>query len=91
MNGRGAASVSIYESLGEFYRGVEKNGSSLAGAPFWLVAAGVRRCSAAWSTRRLSRWPSASRHGVGWLAWIGVATTLLATAATIAPLQRNTG
>jgi hypothetical protein len=90
MNGRGAASVSIYGSLGEFYRGVEKNGSSLAQAPFALVALvfGLLGC--------LEYSPLVAL-GLGvavqawWLATLGAVVTVLATAATVAPLHRNTG
>ena len=38
LNGRHAASVNLYASPREFFEGVEKNGSSLAGTPFWLLA-----------------------------------------------------
>jgi hypothetical protein len=40
-NGRGIASISIYDGLGDFYRGVEKNAGALARAPFPLVAVTV--------------------------------------------------
>jgi glycosyltransferase involved in cell wall biosynthesis len=90
MNGRGAASVSIYDSLGAFYRGVEKNGSSLASLPFWLVAVvfGLLGCVeySPLVAIAVGLWA-----GVSWLAWLGVATTVLATIATAAPLRRNTG
>jgi hypothetical protein len=90
MNGRNAATVSIYGSLGEFYRGVEKNGSSLAGAPFWLVVVvfAVLGCV---EYSPLAAIALGILGGVGWLAALGVSATLLATAATAAALRRNTG
>ena len=90
VNGRGAATVSIYDSLGAFYRGVEKNGSSLASLPFWLVAVVFTLLGCVEYSPLVAAVVGFSA-GVGWLAWFGVGTTLLATAATIAPLRRNTG
>ena len=90
VNGRSAASVSIYDSLGEFYRGVEKNGSSLASLPFWLVAV-VFALLGCLEYSPLVALIAGLWAGVNWLAWLGAATTVLATAATAAPLHRNTG
>jgi hypothetical protein len=90
MNGRGAASVSIYDSLGAFYRGVEKNGSSLAGMPFWLVAV-VFTLLGCVEYSPLAAMALGFSAGVSWLAWLGASTTVLATVATVAPLRRNTG
>jgi hypothetical protein len=90
MNGRGAASVSIYGSLGDFYRGVEKNGSSLAGVPFWVLAALFALLGCVEYSPLVAAAVGVSA-GVGWLAALGVATALLATAATAAALRRNTG
>jgi len=90
VNGRSAASVSIYDSLGEFYRGVEKNGSSLASLPFWLVAL-VFALLGCLEYSPLVALIAGLWTGVSWLAWLGAATTVLATAATVAPLHRNTG
>ena len=90
LNGRGAASVSIYDSLGEFYRGVEKNGSSLAGLPFWLVAV-VFALLGCIEYSPLIAMAVGFSAGVSWLVWLGVATLVLATVATVIPLHRNTG
>ena len=90
VNGRHAASVSIYDSLGAFNCGVEKNGSSLASLPFWLVAV-VFALLGCLEYSPLVAIAVGFSAGVGWLAWLGVATTALATAATVAPLHRNTG
>ena len=89
-NGRGVASVSIYDSLGEFYRGIEKNGSSLASLPFWLVAV-VFALLGCLEYSPLAAVAVGFWAGVSWLAWLGVATAVLATVATVAPLRRNTG
>jgi glycosyltransferase involved in cell wall biosynthesis len=90
MNGRGAASVSIYDSLREFYLGVEKNGPSLAGLPFSLLAIVFALLACVEYSPLVALAVGLSR-GVGWLSWLGVATTLLATVATVIPLRRNTG
>jgi hypothetical protein len=90
MNGRGAATVSIYESLGAFFRGVEKNGSSLAGVPFWLLAM-VFVLLGCVEYSPLVAVLVGFAAGMNWLGWFGVATALLATVATVAPLRRNTG
>jgi glycosyltransferase involved in cell wall biosynthesis len=90
LNGRRAASVSIYDSLGAFYRGVEKNGSSLAATPFPAVAL-IFVLFGCLEYSPLLAMAVGFSAGVGWLAWLGVATTALATLATIVPLHRNTG
>lgn len=90
VNGRGAASVSIYGSLGEFFRGVEKNGSSLAHTPFALVAIVFALLGCVEYSGFVALGLGLGAH-IGWLAWLGAATTLLATVATILPLHRNTG
>jgi hypothetical protein len=90
VNGRGAASVSIYGSLGEFFRGVEKNGSSLAHTPFVAVAAVFALLGCVEYSPLVALGLGLGAH-VGWLAWLGAVTTLLATVATVLPLHRNTG
>jgi hypothetical protein len=90
VNGRHAASVSIYDSLGAFYRGVEKNGSSLGSLPFWLLAA-VFVLLGCLEYSPLIAVVIGLSAGAGWLIWLGIATTVLATAATAAALYRNTG
>jgi hypothetical protein len=90
VNGRGAVSVSIYDSLGAFFGGVEKNGSSLAGTPFAAVAA-------VFVLLGCVEFSPLVALGVGlgaripWLAWLGAATLAVATLATVLPLHRNTG
>jgi hypothetical protein len=90
LNGRGAASVSIYDDLPAFFRGVEKNGSSLAHAPFAAVAA-VFALLGCLEYSPLVALALGLGAGIGWLAWLGAATALLATVATVVPLHRNTG
>jgi hypothetical protein len=90
VNGRRAVSVSLYDTLGEFYRGVEKNGSSLAGVPFWLVMVVFVLLGCVEYSPLVATIVGVA-GGMGWLAWLGVATTLLATAATAAALNRTTG
>lgn len=90
MNGRGACSVSIYDSLGEFFRGVEKNGSSLAAAPFAQVAAVFLLLGCLEYSPLVALAVGLAAH-VAWLAALGAVTTLLATAATVVAVHLDTG
>ncbi len=90
VNGRRAARVSIYDDLPEYFRGVEKHGAALAGTPFVVVAAAVLLFGCV-EYAPLAAVAVGLSAGVAWLAWLGVATALLATATTVAALQRNTG
>ena len=90
MNGRGAASVSIYDNLPAFYRGVEKNGSSLARAPFALVAIVFALFGCVEYSPLMALGLGFGAH-IGWLVWLGATTVVLATVATLMPLHRNTG
>src|SRR5690606_2591895 len=90
MNGRGSARVSIYDSLGEFYRGIEKNAGSLLGVPFpvtvlLLALAGCVELSP------LAALSAALAPGTPWLAACGFGSATLATACTVAAAARNTG
>ena len=89
VNGRGAASVSIYDNLPAFFHGVEKNGSSLAVAPFVAVAAAFAFLGCLEYSPLVALGVGLGAH-IGWLALLGAATTLLATVATVVPLHRNT-
>jgi hypothetical protein len=90
VNGRGAVSVSIYDDLPAFFRGVEKNGSSLVGRPFAVVALVFALLGCVEYSPLVALGLGLGAH-IGWLAWLGGVTALVATAATIAPLHRNTG
>lgn len=90
VNGRNAASVSIYDSVPAFIHGVEKNGSSFAGTPFAAVAA-VFVLLGCVEYSPLVAIVVGFSAGIAWLAWLGVATALLATVATVAAMHRNTG
>ncbi len=90
VNGRRAASVSIYDSLGEFFRGVEKNGSSLAGRPFWLVAFTFAVLGLIEMSPLLAVGVGLGA-GIAWLTWLGAATLVYATVANVAAMYRNTG
>ena len=89
-NGRRAAVVSVYDDLPAFFHGVEKNGSTFAGTPFVAVAA-VFALLGCLEYSPLVALAAGLTAGISWLAWLGVATTALATGATIAALHRNTG
>ena len=90
VNGRKAASVSIYDDLPAFFRGVEKNGSSLATAPFVAVAAVFAFLACLEYSPLVALGLGLGAH-IGWLALLGAAATVLATVATVVPLHRNTG
>jgi hypothetical protein len=90
VNGRGAASVSIYDDVPAFFRGVEKNGSSLAHAPFPLLALVFALLGCVEYSPLVALAVGVGAH-IAWLAWLGGITALIATAATVAPLHRNTG
>lgn len=90
MNGRGSARVSIYDSLGDFHRGIEKNAGSLIGVPFpvtvlLLALAGCVELSP------LVALAAGLGTGTPWLATCGLGATALATACTVAATARNTG
>ena len=84
-NGQGIASISIYDSLAEFFRGVEKNAGSLARAPFAVV---VTALLVAGSIELSPFFALAS--GVEWVRALGRGTAVLATSATACTLWVNT-
>jgi len=90
MNGRRAASVSIYDGLAAFFRGIEKNGSSLARAPFAAVVLVFGLLGGLEYSPLLALGLGVGAH-LGWLLWLGVFATALATVANVVPLHRNTG
>ncbi len=85
-DGRGIARVSIYDDLGGFFRGVEKNGGALVHAPLAGVV-GFVVLAAYFETAPLL----ALASGVGWARWMGAASGLVATLSAVASLRRNTG
>lgn len=84
-NGYGIASISIYHSLEEFFRGVEKNAGSLARAPFAAVAAGMLLAAYLEYSPFL-----AMASGVTWAVWLGAIAAVVATVASAAALWTNT-
>ena len=90
MNGRGSARVSIYDSLGEFHRGVEKNAGSLIGVPF-AVTALLIALAACVELSPIVAIAFGVGAGVPWLVACGVGAAALATACTVAASTRNTG
>jgi glycosyltransferase involved in cell wall biosynthesis len=91
MNGRGAIRVSIYDSVAEFFRGVEKNAGSLAMRPFALVCAGMAvGLSIEFAPLATVAWSVAS-GGPGWLMWFAALCTGLQFGSTAAALRKNTG
>ena len=90
MNGRGSARVSIYDSLGEFYRGVEKNAGSLARMPFALTALAVAIAGCV-ELSPLAAFATGIAADVPWLTATGALAGALATACTVAALRFNTG
>lgn len=90
MNGRGSARVSIYDSLSEFYRGVEKNAGSLAQRPFIVTFLAMAVAGLVEYSPVLAIIAGVAR-GVPWLVGVGIVSALLATFSTVAALRRNTG
>jgi len=90
VNGRGVASLSIYDNLPAFFCGVEKNGATFAGTPIALVAV-VFALFACVEYSPLVALAVGLAGGVSWLAWLGALTAFLATVSTVAALHRNTG
>lgn len=90
VNGRGAARVSIYDDLPAFFNGVEKNGGTFAGTPFAAIAAVFALLGCVEYSPLLAIGVGLA-VGIPWLAWLGVVTTLVATATTVSAMHRNTG
>lgn len=85
-NGRGIARVSIYDSVGGFFRGVEKNAGSLVRAP--LVA--VLALLGAAGFVELSPFIALTTQSV-FVQVIGFAALVVATLATVTALRVGTG
>jgi hypothetical protein len=90
IGGRGAASVSIYDSWDEFLHGIEKNGSTMAGAPFPVIAFAFLIAACVEYSPIVALAMGFSAH-IWWLAALGALTFVLATLANLGPLYRNTG
>lgn len=89
MNGRGAAWLPSYPSMRAFMRGIEKNGATFAGTPFILFALGTLVAGLV-EFSPLSALAVALTRGPAWLAWLGAATLVVATAANVASLHVGT-
>lgn len=89
MNGRDAAWLPSYGSVPEFLRGIEKNGSSLAGTPFPLVVAGMAIAGLVEYSPLVALAVGLATQ-TGWLAALGAITTLVATATAVRALWVNT-
>jgi Glycosyl transferase family 2 len=90
MNGRRAVSVNMYDTMSDYFRGCEKNGSTLASAPFtvlvlFFLAFGVLEFSP------LIALGVGIAAGIPWLAAFGAVMTLLTTGSTVAAIYANTG
>jgi len=89
VNGRGLASVAIYRSVGEYLRGVEKNGSSLADRPFAVILA-VFALLLAIEYAPLVATLLGAIGGPVWLLALGSASLALTTAVFCSALWVNT-
>jgi hypothetical protein len=86
LDGRGSASVLIYEDLAAFYRGTEKNAGAVLGTPFPLFVAGtIVWLALEWSSL------IALAVGPGWLRVLGGLTLAMVTALHVRALKTNTG
>jgi cellulose synthase/poly-beta-1,6-N-acetylglucosamine synthase-like glycosyltransferase len=90
MNGRGAASVSIYDDVHAFFRGVEKNGSSLAHVSLPVLVGIFALLGCVEYSPLVAIAVGVLSHSA-WLTWLGAFTAIVATLATVAPFHRNTG
>lgn len=89
MNGRGAAWLPSYPSMRAFMRGIEKNGATFAGTPFILFALGTLVAGLVEFSPLIALAVALTR-GPAWLAWLGAATLVVATAANVASLHVGT-
>ncbi len=89
MNGRDAAWLPSYPSVAAFMRGVEKNGSSMAGTPFALVAAGMLLAGLVEYSPLITLAVGLATQ-TGWLTALGALTALVATTAAVGALWTNT-
>lgn len=89
LNGRGLARVAIYRSVGEYLRGVEKNGSSLADRPFALVLAAFAVLLAI-EYAPLAATIVGALGGPMWLLSLGAVSLMLTTAVFCSALWVNT-
>jgi len=89
MNGRDAAWLPSYPSIAAFMHGVEKNGSSLAGTPFPLVAAGMVLAGLVEYSPLITLGVGLATK-TGWLTALGAATAAVATATAVGALWANT-
>jgi len=85
MDGAGLASVAVYRSVGEFLRGIEKNGSTLLDKPFAALVVGF----ALFVGIELAPF-AAVFAGPGWLRILGVSALVALTTANAAALWTNT-
>jgi hypothetical protein len=86
LGGRGEVSVAIYRSVGEFVRGVEKNGGTAAGMPFAVFAAAVVFATVVNLTPLL-----VALLGPGWVRWAGLTVLAVQTIAHVTALHSNCG
>lgn len=89
MNGRNAAWLPSYPSLAAFMRGVEKNGSSLAGTPLPLVFSGMVLAGLVEYSPLITLGVGLATQ-TGWLTALGAVTTVVATATAVGALWANT-
>lgn len=90
INGLGSARVSIYDHLGEFYRGIEKNAGSLATTPLPLVLCALLAAGAV-ELSPLAALAVGAAEDVAWLTGLGALAAVAATTSTVAALHKNTG
>lgn len=89
MNGRTLATVAIYRSVGDYLRGVEKNGSSLADRPFvWVLGAFALLLAVEYAPLAAVAWALA--EGPAWLLMIGATSLAATTAVFCVALWTNT-
>jgi hypothetical protein len=91
MNGRGSLKVNIYDSLAEFYRGVEKNAGTLSAVPLWLFSTFLAAALAVEFAPLIAIGRAVFGGGASWLLGAGMAALTLQLVSTAAPLRKNGG
>jgi glycosyltransferase involved in cell wall biosynthesis len=89
IDGHGCASVAVYRSVGEFMRGVEKNGSTTAIYPFGALVAGAIALLAIEYSPFIAIVVALSTS-TPWLMWLGAVTLLATTSVNCSALWVNT-
>lgn len=90
IDGSGCASVAVYRSIPDYIRGVEKNGSSLAGRPFLLVVLGFAALLAVEWSPVVALTSALFGSGPVWLLALSTISLIATTSCYVSALWSNT-